>query len=58
MLDQAAVEIMKPGAFLVNTARGELIDDEALRWGLQTGLIGEPRVRVTVRLRFQVFGVR
>jgi D-lactate dehydrogenase len=30
---------MKKGVYLINTARGELVDTEALVWGLQEGII-------------------
>lgn len=37
MVDHAFVQKMKHGAFLVNTARGELIDEEALGEALEKG---------------------
>lgn len=36
-LDQAAMAKMKPGAYMVNTARGDLIDTEALIAALESG---------------------
>jgi phosphoglycerate dehydrogenase-like enzyme len=37
MVDHSFVMKMKRGAFLVNTARGELIDEEVLRYALEKG---------------------
>jgi phosphoglycerate dehydrogenase-like enzyme len=37
MIDGAALERMKPGAFLINAARGQLIDTEALAYSLDSG---------------------
>ncbi len=40
LIDDEAVERMKPGVVLINTSRGALIDTESLINGLKTGLIG------------------
>lgn len=39
MFDAAAFAAMKPGAYLINIARGEIIDNEALLAALRTGPI-------------------
>ena len=40
LIDENALSRMKPGALLINTARGGLIDDRALAAALQDGRIG------------------
>jgi len=40
LVDAARLALMRPGAILVNTARGGIVDDEALRERLEAGLLG------------------
>jgi D-3-phosphoglycerate dehydrogenase len=40
MIGSAEFAMMRPGAFLVNTARGALVDEEALRDALEDGSLG------------------
>ncbi len=40
IIDRSAIEKMKDGAYIINTARGKLIDSEALIWGIETGKLG------------------
>lgn len=39
LIDKEKISLMKKGVYLINTARGELIDTEALVWGLKEGII-------------------
>lgn len=40
MINKRNIKKMKKGAYIVNTARGGLIDPEAIVWGLQSGHLG------------------
>jgi phosphoglycerate dehydrogenase-like enzyme len=40
LIDDERLARMKPSAILVNTARGGIVDDEALRRRLEAGLLG------------------
>jgi lactate dehydrogenase-like 2-hydroxyacid dehydrogenase len=47
LIDEAALEAMKPGATLVNIARGGLVDHDALAKALSSGSIGRAALDVT-----------
>ena len=40
LIDRAAVAAMKSGTVLVNTARGAIVDLDAVQWGLESGRLG------------------
>jgi phosphoglycerate dehydrogenase-like enzyme len=40
LIDDAALDLMKPGAWLINVARGELVDELALARAIRDGQIG------------------
>jgi len=40
LINKENISMMKKGVYLINTARGELVDTDALIWGLKEGIIG------------------
>lgn len=46
LIDGVALRLMRPGALLVNTSRGELVDEEALLGALADGRLGGAAVDV------------
>lgn len=40
LIDQAWIDLARPGVVLVNTARADLIDEEAVAAGLRSGVVG------------------
>jgi D-lactate dehydrogenase len=40
LINKENIALMKKGVYLINTARGELVDTDALVWGLKEGIIG------------------
>jgi glycerate dehydrogenase len=49
LVDRERLSLMKPGAFLINTARGPLVDEVALAEALNHGVIAGAAVDVTSR---------
>jgi glyoxylate reductase len=47
MIDEAALEVMRPSAILINTSRGGLVDQVALRNALEAGAIAGAGLDVT-----------
>lgn len=39
LINKENISLMKKGVYLINTARGELVDTDALIWGLKEGII-------------------
>jgi glyoxylate reductase len=49
LLDARRIALLKPGAFIINTARGDLIDENALIAALQAGKLGGAGLDVYAR---------
>lgn len=39
LINEENIKTVKPGAMLINTARGELVDNDALIWALENGVL-------------------
>ena len=46
MISKKALEIMRPDAFLINTARGAIVNQDDLKWALKSGVIAGAAVDV------------
>lgn len=46
LIDGKKFSLMKPGAYFVNTARGEIVDEDALLFSLQNGALGGAAIDV------------
>lgn len=49
LLDARRIALLKPGAYIINTARGDLIDEDALIAALQAGKLGGAGLDVYAR---------
>lgn len=49
LIDATALGSMKPGAYLINVSRGEVVDEDALASALRGGVIAGAALDVTVR---------
>lgn len=49
LIDASSIGLMRPGAFLINTGRGELVDEEALVAALEAGRIAGAGLDVFAR---------
>ena len=58
LMDRQAFSLMKPTAYLINTARGAVVDEDAMLWALENGVIagagldvfeGEPAVKEGIK---------
>lgn len=47
MINEASISVMKPGVFIVNCARGSLVDHDALLAGLESGHVAGAGLDVT-----------
>jgi len=47
LINARALELMKPSAILINTARGSIVDSDALYWALKNGQIAAAALDVT-----------
>jgi C-terminal binding protein len=55
LINEYTIKQMRPGAFLVNTARGGLVDDEALGAALKQGRIRAAALDVHENEPYNVF---
>jgi len=47
LINKTNIKLMKPGSYIINTARGAVVETEAMVWGLNHGILAGVGLDVT-----------